>query len=213
MEQDQITVKTILFSTLRFYPTMLPVLGLVLTDAMNYCIQISVLYRLVPKSADQETNDLLTGLGIICFGVGCIVGGFLGGKLCDKFQLKKVASFGALLYGLCCLSILGASLAESSALALGIYGFAGFEFSFIEGCEFVICSRVFGGVAKSFAVVKHFQNVCVLAFQVVMLATAGSIGVEYMMMVLVLAVVPAWVGLRRLPDGAPEKFSLLETND
>ena len=40
MEQDQITVKTILFSTLRFYPTMLPVLGLVLTDAMNYCIQI-----------------------------------------------------------------------------------------------------------------------------------------------------------------------------
>ena len=127
-------MKTILFSTLKFYPTMLPLLGLVLVDAMNYCLQVSVLYRLVPKSDDHHANNLFIGFGIICFGVGCMVGGFLGGKLCDKFKLKNVASVGALLYGLCCLGILGVSFVESYALALIIYGFAGFEFSFIEGC-------------------------------------------------------------------------------
>ena len=69
----------------------------------------------------------------------CLLGSqsqpFCSGLLrCDKFKLKNVASVGALLYGLCCLGILGVSFVESYALALIIYGFAGFEFSFIEGC-------------------------------------------------------------------------------
>ena len=69
----------------------------------------------------------------------------------------------------------------------------------------MICSRVFGGVAKSFAVVKHFQNVCVLAFQIVMLVTDNSLEIKYMMMILLLAVVPALIGLRRLPESSAEE--------
>ena len=119
---------------MKFYPTMLPLLGLVLIDAVSSGIQASVLYRLIPKSGDRQKDDLYAGFAIICLGVGCITGGFLGSKLCDKFKLKKVASFGVLLYGLYCLSIVGASFVESYVLALVIYGFAGFQFSFIEGC-------------------------------------------------------------------------------
>ena len=69
----------------------------------------------------------------------------------------------------------------------------------------MICSRVFGGVAKSFAVVKHFQNVCVLVFQIVMLATDNSLDIKYMMMILLLALMPALTGLRRLPESSAEK--------
>ena len=185
---------------MKFYPTMLPLLGLVLADAINYGIQASVLYRLIPKSGDRQKDDLITGLAIICFGIGCIAGGFLGGKLCDKFKLKNVASFGALLYGLCCLGIFGASFVESYVLVFIIYGFFGFEFSFIEGCEFVICSRVFGGVPKSFAVVKHFQCTCFMAFETVILVTDNSLEIKYMMMVFLAVVIPALFGLRRLPQ-------------
>ena len=60
----------------------------------------------------------------------------------------------------------------------------------------MICSRAFGGVAKSFAVVKHFHCVCFMIFEIVILVTDNGLEIKYMMAVLVLAVIPALATLQ-----------------
>ena len=119
-----------LSSTLKFYSTMLPVLGLIFVDGMNIGIQSNTLIHLIPKTDD----DLLSGIAIISFGVGSLIGGYVGGKLCDKFTLKRVAVVGVLLYALGCLSILAGSFIDKYPFTLVVFFWNGFEYSYITGC-------------------------------------------------------------------------------
>ena len=88
---------------------MLPVLGLIFLDGINIGIQTSTIIRLIAQTDDRANDSLLAGIAFIIFGVGCLVGAYVGSKLCDKFQLKRVASIGVILYVLSCLTILGGS--------------------------------------------------------------------------------------------------------
>ena len=97
-------------------------------------IQSSTLIHLVPKTDDKAHYDLLPGIVIISFGVGSLIGGYVGGKLCDKFTLKRVAVVGVLLYALGCLSILAGSFIDKYPFTLVVFFWNGFEYSYITGC-------------------------------------------------------------------------------
>ena len=199
-EKVKLTWKHVLLSTLKFYPAMSSLLGLIFIDGINIGIQSSTIIRLITKTDDKGHDDLLSGIAITCFGVGCLVGGYAGGKLCDRFQLKRVAMVGVLLFGLSCLTILAASFISWYPLTLGVFLFYGFQYSFITGCELVICSRTFKGAPESFAIVKQFHCLVFVVYEVIVLLTDNSIPLEYMMPVLFCFALPAWMGLLRLPS-------------
>ena len=204
--------KQILFSTLKFYPTMLPVLGLIFVDGMNIGIQSNTLIHLIVKTDDKAHDDLLSGIAIISFGAGSLIGGYTGGKLCDKFRLKRVALVGVLLYVLCCLSIFAGSFIKEYPFTLVVFFYYGFQYSFITGCELVICSRTFKGAPESFAIVKQFHCFAFVLYEIVALTTDNSIALKYIMPFLLIFAIPAFVGLLKLPGEDSKKESLLESD-
>ena len=92
-------------NTIKYYEVMKSCLGLIFLDGINMGIQYSVLLHLVPTTDDQKHDELFSGIAVIVFGIGTLLGGYLGGKLCDKFQLKKVAIASVILYIISCVSI------------------------------------------------------------------------------------------------------------
>ena len=134
------TCRHILFSTLKFYPAMVPMLGLIFIDGLNIGIQASTIIHLITNADNKENDDLLSGIAIMVSGVGSLAGGYVGSKLCDRFKPKKVALAGVLLYASCCLTFMAASFLKCYPLTLAVFFYYGFESNYISGCEMVICS-------------------------------------------------------------------------
>ena len=206
------TCKYILFSTLKFYPTTLPILGLVFLDGTNIAINASTIIHLITKTDDKAHDDLYAGFAIITFGFGSLIGGYVGGKLCDKFRLKRVALVGVLLYAVCCMSIFVASFIGFYPLTLFVFFYFGFQYSYITGCLFVICSRTFKGAPQSFAILKQFHSFAYVLYEIVALSTGNSIPIKYIMPFLLIFTIPAFIGLCRLPTETAKKDSLVETD-
>ena len=58
----------------------------------------SSLSHLLPKSDTSSNNDTNLGIALLFYGVGNIVGGYLGGMACDKLNnFAKVATVGVLI--------------------------------------------------------------------------------------------------------------------
>ena len=210
--EPEMTWKHILFSTLKFYPTMLPILGLVFLDGTNIAINASTIIHLITKTDDKDHDDLFAGIAIITFGFGSLIGGYVGGKLCDKFRLRRVALVGVLLYGIMCTSVFAASFISSYPLTLLVFFYFGFQYSYITGCLFVICSRTFKGAPQSFAITKQFHSFAYVLYEIVALSTGNSIPIKYIMPFLLIFTVPACMGLCRLPAEDSKKESLVETD-
>ena len=211
-EKTQLTCKHILLSTLKFYPTMLPVLGLIFIDGINLAVQSSTIIHLITKTKDKTHDDLLSGFAIISYGFGSLIGGYVGGKLCDKFQLKTVAFVGVLLFGLCCSTMFVASFINLYPVTLFVFLFFGFQYSYITGCELVICSRTFKGAPESFAIVKQFHCFAYVVYEIVVLSTDNSIPLKFIMPFLLMFTIPASMGLAKLPAEEKKKGSLLESD-
>jgi predicted MFS family arabinose efflux permease len=58
-------------------------LGLISLDGISLGVISGTMLRLLPKQNTNQDN-LLAGVALMIYGVGCIIGGYLGGKLCDK---------------------------------------------------------------------------------------------------------------------------------
>ena len=71
-------VKEILLSTLKYYPTMIPVLGAIFVDGLNIGVQTSTLLRLIPITHDKDKDLLYSGFCLISSGTGSFIGGYLG---------------------------------------------------------------------------------------------------------------------------------------
>lgn len=168
-------MKKILLSTLKFYPTMISVLGLIFVDGINIGVQTSTLVHLIPKTDDEKQDNFYSGICLLSSGVGCFIGGYLGGKLCDIFPIKKIAYSGIFLYILACTLIFIASFIEVFTFSLLASFVLGFEFYYIEGCLLVICSRIFQGVPESFAIVKQFHCISFILYEIVAMTTSNSI--------------------------------------
>ena len=178
---------------------MLSILGLIFIYGINLAVQSNTILHLINRTDDKAHDDLLSGIAIISFGVGSLLGGYAGGKLCDVFQLKRVAMVGVLLYTLSCLAIFTGSFINEYPFTLAVFFENGFQHSYISGCLFVICSRTFDGAPESFAILQQFHCFAFVLYEILTLSTDNSIPLKYMMPFLLVFTIPALIRLCRLP--------------
>ena len=154
---------------------MVSVLGMIALYGFNIGVQTSTLLRLIPITNDKKQDLLHSGFCIISSGVGAFFGGYLGGKLCDKFDIKLISTasicLNAIVFGL----ILFASLLQELAISLIVSFIFGFQFYFLTGCLMVVCSRIFKGDSESFAIVQQFHCLLVVLYEVFAIATKNSV--------------------------------------
>lgn len=78
-------------------------------------------------------------------GFGSVIGGFLGGKLCDKIGIKTCCRVALVLfYLLICFLILLSQYESMIGTRIGCL-FWGLEIEFITGILFVIASKIYKG--------------------------------------------------------------------
>ena len=195
----KLSIKEIFLSTLKYYPQMVPVLGMIFVDGLNIGVQTSTLLRLIPITDDKKQDLLHAGFCTISSGVGGFFGGYLGGKLCDKFGTKLISTIAMCLNMVVYVLILGASFFEQLPVSLVVSFVFGFEYYFLEGCLMVICSRTFHGHPESFAIVKQFHCFSFVLYEVLAMSTENSSEIEYLMVGLMVLCIPGLMGIRRLP--------------
>ena len=78
-------------------------------------------------------------------GVGSSIGGYLGGKLCDIFGVKKVSYFANALYALTCILSIVVSLIDVFPLSCFACFCWGFLVYYVQANEMVMCSKLFEG--------------------------------------------------------------------
>lgn len=147
------------------------------------------------------------GLCLVFFGVGGTIGGFIGGKLCDMIPVKKVIIISLSLYVFLCLSAGIIYHHKDVYLAISCCFIWGFDLYFLEAGLMVACSRIYGGVPESFAIVKQFHSLAFVIYELVSIPTNNSLPVDYIMIGIVIFVVPAIFSITKLPY---EKMYLVE---
>lgn len=95
---------------LKYYSLMYPCLGLVFLYGIIVGQRYVTLLHLIPTTNDKKYDLVHSGIALIVFGMGGIFSGYVGGKLCDIFPLKKVAYSAVLMYMLNCVLMLVASI-------------------------------------------------------------------------------------------------------
>lgn len=76
---------------------------MILIDGINLGVSTSTMLHLAPKVEDKKQNSLNAGFCLLMFGCGCTLGGFLGGRLSDRFRIRLSSIGIMLIYSLCCL--------------------------------------------------------------------------------------------------------------
>ena len=109
-------------------------LGLIFVDGITIGIQYTTLLHLVPNTDDKKHDDLLTGFAVIAFGIGCIVGGYLGGKLCDVFKLKFVARTAVAMFVIGCILIFVGDILEFYPFTIFVCFYIGVLELYTQAC-------------------------------------------------------------------------------
>lgn len=140
------------------------------------------------------------GICLILYGCGCVVGGYFGGKLCDRLRIRLASTLVMYLFAMSCLFSMFADLHNelwSARMACFLWGLVLY---YISANLMVICSRLYGGKPESFALTKQFHCFSFVVYQVVAMSTNNSIPVIYIMMVLLGLGIPAMWGICKSPS-------------
>ena len=181
-------------------------MGIVAIDGFNLAVSAVTILRLLPEEKDEHKNNLNAGICLIIYGCGNSIAGYFGGRLCDKYLIKKTMTGNLVIYCTSCLvSLAGWYVREFWLAAVGCFLWGVVQASMMAGLM-VVCSRIYGGHYESFAVVKQFHCICYLVYQVVMMSTGNAIPVSYIMMFLLLLVIPAYYGLLKMPNESIEEI-------
>ena len=120
-------------------------LPLVFIDGLNIGTTSVIMLKIMPDYADEKKSNLLAGICLIGFGVGSMIGGFLGGKLCDRLSIKTVTSGSLVAFFISCCITLGGYF-YSSIVVTWVNCFCwGFSMYSLTACLLIICSRLYGG--------------------------------------------------------------------
>lgn len=87
----------------------------------------------------------MAGIVLIFYGVGGIIGGYLGGKICDWWRIKASSVFLMVVFCITCgFTIYAEQIMEmwSAIVACFLWGFVAYS---IFAILMVICSRLYGG--------------------------------------------------------------------
>lgn len=90
-------------STLKFYPRMKYTLGLVFLNGINIGVTTSTMLHLMPTGEDTQQNNFNAGTCLLLHGAGCVLGGYLGGRMCDRLRIRLSSTIYVLSYCLVCL--------------------------------------------------------------------------------------------------------------
>lgn len=83
-------------------------LGLVFLNGINIGVTTSTMLHLLPMTDDAHQDRLNAGICLILHGIGCLTGGYFGGKFCDKFKIKLSSTIYVFLYCVACIFTMGA---------------------------------------------------------------------------------------------------------
>jgi MFS family permease len=184
-------------STLSFYPIMAASLGLISIDGISLAMVTSNMLHLLPQSYH---HGIYPGLCIYAYSIGCVTGGYLGGRICDRLKLKLSSTLTVSFFCLSCLWSAGAAFIEQLWSAMVACFLWGWSLYFVTANLLVICSRVYGGRPESFALTKQFHSLVFLVYEVVAMNTNNSLPTVYIMLTILIIAVPAILGVRKLSD-------------
>ena len=86
------------------YYTMRNLLPCILIDGINVGVSSSFMLHILPKIDDEKQDNLNAGYSLMGFGFGCVIGGFIGGKICDYIRAKSSIIVGMAIYTVCCVT-------------------------------------------------------------------------------------------------------------
>lgn len=78
-------------------------LGLIFIDGINIGVTTGTILHLMPKNEDQKQDDFNAGTCLFMYGIGCVIGGYIGGRVSDRFKIKLSSTIALLLYSFSCL--------------------------------------------------------------------------------------------------------------
>lgn len=91
--------------TVKFIPTMYPVLIVLVIDGLAMGFYSSEIPHLIPSDTPSDIVDKMTGITNISMGVGATLCGFLSGFISDKLGELKTGRIGLGIYFFSCLVV------------------------------------------------------------------------------------------------------------
>ena len=186
-------------------------LGYIFLDGINVAVSIVTLHHLYQSTGDQHKDELNAGIILICFGLGCVTGGYLGGKLCDIINIRRTAYLYHFFFVINCLLSIVVSEIDWFYCSCFVSYLWGYLLYYTQANEMVMCSKLFKGKTESFAIVKQFHSFSIIIYQIISMTTHNSIPVKYLMIPLIFFAFPSLYLLRGLPLG--DETPLINRND
>ena len=184
----------------KYYSKMRYMLGYTFLDGINVAVSILTILHLYKSTGDKHEDEILAGIALLAMGFGALIGGYLGGKLCDIFGVKKVAYAGNILYALTCILSIVVSLIDAYPFSCVVCFNWGFLIYYVQANEMVMCSKLFEGKYESLAMIKQFHWSSIIIYYLVSFLTGNSIEVKYLMAVLFVFSIPSFYLLTRLRE-------------
>lgn len=120
-------------------------LGLIALDGLNLGVITSTMLHLLPSVDDKKQNSINAGVTLIVCGFGCIIGGYLGGRLCDKLRIRISCTVLVYFYLISALfSIFAYEILQIWSARVGCFIW-GFVIYYLSANLQVICSRLYDG--------------------------------------------------------------------
>ena len=88
--------------TLEYYPKMKDSLGYIFLDGFNVSVSILTMLHLIKQTGNLEEDETASGEALIIYGIGCTLGGYIGGKLCDIIPIPSAFKIGIWMLSLNC---------------------------------------------------------------------------------------------------------------
>ena len=120
-------------------------LGYSCIDGINVAISVTTLLHLYKSTGDQKKDELLAGIVLLAYGFGCMLGGYMGGRLCDYLAVKKTAFLGMFVFLFSCLMSILVSLVDIFPLSCFVGFLWGYVLYYVQANEMVFCSKFFKG--------------------------------------------------------------------
>ena len=163
------TAKDSLTNIFSYYPKMLPILSFAVLDGVSSGYAASSMIHLFPEK--YKNDQIVFAIYLSVSGVGTMIAGFFGGKVCDAYPLKKGGIMLIFWYILGCLVCYLTYFVGSIYLVYASAFFWGFQIVFEQSYVLVCCSKMYEGSKQSFAIVKQVHSLSFIIYEVISLAT------------------------------------------
>ncbi len=123
-------------------------------------------------------------------GLGCMLGGFVSGGICDKFGLLNSGKFYLFFVFICAVTTSSAMYYEIYELVCFVGFLWGCTYYFIEGWIYVAILKVYSGKLEAFSINKQLHCLSFASFQTMVLLTENHIDLKILVPIVALLALP-----------------------